>query len=114
MKQHADWLSWILQFLFGMFVGACFALGIVSRRGGRSSFIPDDDKGLFILALSLAIGGLAASLGDRLWFNSNGSIFSNYGHKHSFFSEVLAIIISVVGFLISGSIFARQIWRTFF
>ena len=114
MKKQADWLSWVLQFLFGLSVGACFGLMLISRRGGRSSFIPEQDTSLFILALSLAFAGLAASLGDRLWFNSNGSIFSNYGHKHSTLSNALAVIISIAGFLIAGSIFARGIWRTFF
>lgn len=114
MKNNADWLSWILQFLFGMIVGGCLALGMVSRRGGRSTFIPDDDKALFIVALALAFAGLAACLGDRLWFNSTGSIFSNYGHEHNPFSKALAVIISVAGFLIAGSIFVREIWRTFF
>lgn len=114
MKKNADWISWVLQFLFGMIVGGCFALGMISRRGHRTGFIPDNDTGLFIVALSLAFGGLAACLGDRLWFNSNGSIFSNYGHEHSPFSKILAVLISVVGFLLAGTIFVREIRRLYF
>ena len=99
MKKDADWASWTMQFIIGMVVGAflgvipCLAL---SRYAARSS-ITTVDALYVICATSLAVAGLAAYKGDRLWFGKP-SIFIPMGHKHSHLSKTLALLIAIAGF----------------
>jgi len=92
-----------MQFIIGMVVGAflgvipCLAL---ARYAARSS-ITANDALYVICATSLAVAGLAAYKGDRLWFGKP-SIFLPMGHKHSPFSETLALLITIAGFVLVG------------
>lgn len=69
MKERADWMAWILQFLAGLAVGAVFAfLFLAKDRSGQSYNWSGARLGFFIGGVSLLCAALASFFGDRLWF----------------------------------------------
>lgn len=67
MKQSPDWFAWILQFLFGLFIGHTLgtALALLVLGGDHMPA-----HGSFLAwGLGLTGAGLGSYFGDRLWLS---------------------------------------------
>jgi len=96
----ADWLAWILQFIFGGVVGLMIGFIIIHRRrryysGGTSWWINGEDVPLFMTGAALMGGALASHFGDRLWMQE--SLFGDVPFPQSLSSKTISVILGLLG-----------------
>jgi hypothetical protein len=93
-RANADWLGWVLQFIFGFFPGIFLGFIVISRRRHGwwidSALVP-----YFILGAGLLGGALASHYGDRLWMDVR--VFPLYENVQSRFSILLSVLIGLTG-----------------
>jgi hypothetical protein len=95
----ADWLSWVLQFIFGFFVGAFFGVALITRRH-RFPFIGGNMFFVFILGAALVGGAIASHYGDELWLHSTYRMFPPDPPEQSDLSNICSLVIGIGGMLV--------------
>lgn len=105
----ADWLTFVLHFLFGLIVGCVIGLCFIARR--RHGIWLDEELILpYLCGTSLIGAGLGAKLGDRLWIGDNYRIIPPDAPSHSKLSRFLFLLSIVSGTALTTS----SLWRHFF
>ena len=99
MNKRADWMSWVLHFVFGAGVGALGGLGIGAGGRRRSDFrwlesglLPE-----FVLGCVLLGASLGSLHGERLWTGLSYQVIPPEGMEHSITSRVLSILSGIAG-----------------
>jgi hypothetical protein len=88
-KPHANWLAWIMQGIFGLFVGALGGFAVIARR--RAGFWLDDKLILpFLIGAALIGAGLGSRYGDRLWLRDNYGMLPPEEPEQSNLSDILS------------------------
>jgi len=99
--QKADWLAWILQFIFGGAIGLLVGYMLISKRrryyysGSNPYWLQSNDVWPFIIGAALLVGAIASHFGDRLWVAYR--IFPNNEVPNSNFSTFCSIVLGVIG-----------------
>jgi hypothetical protein len=95
-RPHANWLAWVLQAVFGFFVGGFVGfIALLRKRGG-----PWLDERLilpFLLGAALMGAGLGSRYGDRLWFGDNYLVVPPDEPEQSNFSDILSWCLFAAG-----------------
>jgi hypothetical protein len=92
--EKADWISFVLHFVFGLFVG-CFVGFITISRRRHGIWLQEELILPYLSGSSLFCAGLGAKLGDRLWIGDNYRVIPPDSAKHNRRS-ILASMISIV------------------
>lgn len=98
-KPQADWMSWVLHYIFGLVVGAGMAFGGGMRWNRFSSSTLDGDQLLIVLGSAFIGGGLASQFGDRFWSDSYRCIPPDE-ITHSQASKIASVFSWLVGSLL--------------
>lgn len=98
-KPQADWLAWILHYLFGLVVGALAGWWVASpgRRGRYWHWIAFEHYPLFLSGCALIGACLGSLFGERLWTGLNYRVIPPDGIEHSHLSRGLSIASGVAG-----------------
>jgi H+/gluconate symporter-like permease len=94
----ADWLSWVLQFIVGCFVGAFIGFSLILRRY-RPPLISGDMCYVFISGAALMGGAIASHYGDELWLRSTYRVFPPDAPEQSKTSNICSLVIGICGVL---------------
>jgi len=99
MNERADWMSWVLHFVFGAGVGAFMGLGMGSsgRRGSHHRWLEFGLLPEFVLGCVLLGAGLGSLCGERLWTGLSYHVIPPDGIEHSLTSRVLSILSGIAG-----------------
>ncbi len=98
-SSKANWLSFVLHFILGLFVVCMGGLVIISR--GRRGYWLDNDLILpYLIGAALVGAGLGARLGDRLWIGLNYLVIPPDAPTHSKWSYYLSLFVTSVGAII--------------
>ena len=92
--EKADWISFVLHFVFGLFVGCLVGFITISRRR-HGIWLQEELILPYLSGTSLFCAGLGAKLGDRLWIGDNYRVIPPDSAKHNRRS-ILASMISIV------------------
>lgn len=95
MKRNADWFAWVLQFVFGLIVGAFIGYSIASNKN-RQGLLPDQTTS-FTWGVALLFAGLASHYGDRLWLFSSQHIVPTDGVANNRTSLIVSILSAALG-----------------
>jgi len=108
-NRGADWLSWIMQAIAGLFAGAVLGLGMASR--GRAGGWRFDETLLlpFIIGTAMMGAALASHYGDRLWIGHSYRIIPPDGVRHSRSSQFLSFFLGTAGLLLALSAILQQL-----
>jgi ABC-type sulfate transport system permease component len=108
-SNSADWLSWVMQAIVGLVVGALAGLTLASR--GRAGGWRIDESLLlpFILGTALMGAALASHYGDRLWIGDNYRVIAPDGVQHSRSSQFLTFFLGILGLILTLSAILRQV-----
>jgi len=108
-SSSADWLSWVMQAIVGLFVGAVLGLALASR--GRAGGWRIDEALLlpFILGTALMGAAFASHYGDRLWIGDNYRVIAPDGVQHSRSSQFLSFFLGILGVILTLSAIFRQV-----
>ena len=94
--EKADWISFVLHFVFGLFVGCVVGLITISRR--RNGIWLHEELILpYLAGTSLFCAGLGAKYGDRLWIGNNYRIIPPDSAKHNWSSIFFSIVSIICG-----------------
>lgn len=96
MRQRANWLGWILQGIFGFFVGGLAGFVVIARLRLGSRFF-DDLLPPFLLGSALMGAGLGSRYGDRLWLGDNCRMIEPDEPQQSDFSDILSWCLFAAG-----------------
>jgi hypothetical protein len=99
MNKRADWISWVLHFVFGAVVGALMGLGM-GTSGRRQQDFRWLESGLlpeFVLGFALVGASLGSLYGERLWTGLSYRVIPPDGIEHSLTSRVLSILSGIAG-----------------
>lgn len=100
----ADWMSFVLHFLFGLAIGAVIGGLTISRRHGI--WLQEDFIFSYLCGTAFLGAGLGAKWGDRLWMASSSSIVGSDAPTHSRFSNWLCSLSTLIGLaLVATSLF---------
>lgn len=99
-SDKADWLSFILHFVFGLVVGCILGFVTISRRR-HGIWLQEELILPYLSGTSLIVAGFGARMGDRLWVGNNYRIIPPNGNRHSRFSLFVATISIVIGVCLS-------------
>jgi hypothetical protein len=105
-ESKADWMSFVLHFLFGFAVGAGIGFFVTSRRGG--TWLQDDLVLPFLSGTALLAGGVGARWGDRLWMSFSESTFGSDAPRHNRFSKWLCNLSILAGIAFSATSLFKQ------
>jgi hypothetical protein len=94
--EKADWISFVLHFVFGLLVG-CFVGFITITRRRHGIWLQEELILPYLFGTSLFCAGLGAKLGDRLWIGDNYRIIPPDSPKHNRRSIFLSMISIVCG-----------------
>lgn len=97
--QKADWLGWILQFIFGFFPGILVGFIVISRRR-HGWWINGELVPYFILGAGLLGAALASHYGDRLWMEYR--VIPLDQNPQSRISILLSVLIGLAGVGLMG------------
>lgn len=99
MKPGADWLAWILHFLFGLVVGvvAGWCLANPGLRGYDLRWLEWEHYPAFLSGCALIAACLGSLYGERLWTGLNYRVIPPDGIEHSHLSQGLSIASGVAG-----------------
>jgi len=99
MNERADWMSWVLHFVFGAGVGAVTGLasGSSGIRGWRPLWLESALFPEFLLGCVLLGAGLGSLCGERLWTGLSYRVIPPDGIQHSLTSWVLSILSGIAG-----------------
>ena len=108
----ADWLAWVLQFIFGGVVGLVLGFYAISCRShyyatGSSYLLESRDVMPFLIGASLLGGALASYFGDRLWMEDR--VIPNDPVPQSHNSFALSVTIGAVGVGLMGCAILRTV-----
>ena len=92
----ADWLSFVLHFIFGLFVGCALGLLTICRRR-HGIWLQEELVLPYLSGTSLIFAGLGAKLGDRLWLGNSYRVIPPDAPNHDRFSFCLSILSIVFG-----------------
>lgn len=98
-KPQADWLAWILHYLFGLVVGALAGLWLAAPglRGSHWHWLAFEHYPLFLSGAALIGGCLGSLYGERLWTGLNYHVIPPDGIEHSALSRLLSIASGATG-----------------
>ncbi len=98
-KPQADWLAWILHYLFGLVVGALAGWWLASPglRGRYWHWLAFEHYPLFLSGTALIGACLGSLFGEHLWTGLNYRVIPPDGIEHSGLSLLLSIIGGVTG-----------------
>jgi hypothetical protein len=98
-SSKANWLSFVLHFIFGLFVGCLGGLVLISRR--RHGIWLNHELILpYLIGAALVGAGLGARLGDRLWIGLNYLVIPPDAPIHSKWSYYLSLFVTSLGAII--------------
>ena len=92
----ADWLSFVLHFIFGLFVGCVLGFLTISRRR-HGIWLQEELIIPYLSGTSLICAGLGAKLGDRLWIGDNYRVIPPSAPNHDRVSFYLSVLATVFG-----------------
>ena len=99
LKPKADWLAWILHFVFGLVAGALAGLW-VAAPGGRGfswRWLAWEHYPAFLSGCALIGACLGSFYGERLWTGLNYRVIPPDGIEHSGLSRGLSVVGGVAG-----------------
>lgn len=105
----ADWLSFILHFLFGLAVGGVLGFVVIGRKSGI--WLNDDLILPWISGVALIGAGLGAKMGDSLWMSSSESLFPSDAPAHSRLSAWLCSLSILIGIALAATSIIKQFYR---
>jgi hypothetical protein len=89
MRQWANWLAWVLQGIFGFFVGA--GMGFIAIFRQYYGYWLDSNLILpFVIGAALIGAGLGSRYGDRFWLGDNSRELVPDEPEQSIPSELLS------------------------
>jgi hypothetical protein len=94
--EKADWMSFVLHFVFGLFVG-CFVGFITIGRRGHGIWLQEELILPYLSGTSLLCAGLGAKFGDRLWMANHYRVIPPDSAKHDSRSRSLSMVSTVLG-----------------
>jgi len=98
-RSGADWLSWVLQFIVGCFVGAFIGVSLLVRRFGPP-LIRGEMYYVFVSGAALVGGAIASHYGDELWLRSVNRRFPPDPPEQSNASNLCSLVIGIGGVLV--------------
>ncbi len=104
----ADWLSFVMHFIFGLLVGGALGLFTICRRR-HGIWLQEELILPYLSGTALIFGGLGAKLGDRLWMGDNYRVIPPNVPTHNKASFCLSILAMVLG----GILAALSLFRHF-
>jgi hypothetical protein len=112
--QKADWLAWVLQFIFGGVVGLVLGFDAISCNSrnytytrGSSYLLESSDVMPFFIGAALLGGALASYYGDRLWMEDR--VIPNDPVPQSHNSFACSVTIGAVGVGLMGCAILRTV-----
>jgi hypothetical protein len=100
----ADWMSFVLHFLFGLAVGAVVGFAVMGRR--RGIWLDDDLILPWIIGTALIGAGFGARMGDSLWMSFSENAVHSDTPAHSGFTKWLCSLSALIGLaLVATSLF---------
>jgi hypothetical protein len=96
MRQRANWLGWVLQAVFGFFVGGFAGFALIARLRLGPRFY-DDLLFPFVIGSALIGAGLGSRYGDRLWLGDNYRELAPDEPEQSNLSEILSWCLFAAG-----------------
>lgn len=106
MRRGADWLGWVLQFIFGSFAGAFLGFALIARRRHSGWMLDVSVVPHFILGAGLLGAALASHYGDRLWMDYR--VIPPDSPDQSALSVALSILTGAVGVSLMGFALLRH------
>jgi len=103
-KPKADWLSWILQLIFGCFAGAGIGLVAVGKgwnhpyfygRNGSGSWLEGGDIPLFVIGMGLFMGASFSNAGNSVWAPRDSINPDKINQSKA--SKLLSLLIGITG-----------------
>jgi hypothetical protein len=94
-RRKADWLGWVLQFIFGFIVGGALGCYVIHRRHVGEWFVNDDVVAHFIVGAGMLAAALASHSGDRLWMDYK--VIPPDAPDQSLFSLALSLLFGLAG-----------------
>ena len=108
-ESKADWLSFVLHFIFGLIVGCIIGLVTILRR--REGIWLQEELILpYLAGTSLIGGGLGAKFGDRLWMGSSYRVIPPDAPHHN----RLSLYFSNLSVLLGFGLAATSLFKHFF
>ena len=99
-EQKADWLGWMMQFLFGFVVGG-LGSGIFIEGGSRSvPLVSPEHAPVFSAGVGLLAAAVASRYGDQLWLGSSYRVIPPDAPQQSKASFVASMAAGVMGGLL--------------
>lgn len=108
-RGKADWMSFVLHFLFGLAGGA--VLGVLSIASEHRIWMRGTLILPFLSGTALLAAGLGAKLGDRLWMGNSYQIIAPDAPGHSRFSRWLCDLSMLVGITLAATSLFKQFFR---
>lgn len=107
--EKADWLSFVLHFIFGLFVGCFLGLLTITRRS-HGIWLREELTLPYLAGTSLLCAGLGAKLGDRLWIGNNYRVIPPIAPQH----DRISFCLSMLAIILGSALAAISVFRHFF
>ncbi len=102
ITRKTDWVSWVLQAVVGLFVGALIGFMLSHQRNG----VPWLNSGCvkpFVSGITLFTAGLASIYGDTMWMQLDYKISPPEGVRAGKGGRALSASLLAVGVILSVS-----------
>lgn len=100
-SDRADWISIVLHFILGLFIG-CFIGGLTVYRRNHGIWLRDDLILPYLSGCSLIVAGLGAMNGDQLWMGRFYLLMTGDLPRHSRMSYYLSVLTIGSGIVLSA------------
>ncbi len=107
--READWTSFVLHYIFGLFLGG--GLGVFAFTRGNGKWLSEDFFLLFVSGAAFLSAGVGAKWGDRLWMSFSESTFGSDAPRHSRLSAWLCSLSIIAGASFVGTSLFKQFYH---
>ena len=94
--RKADWISFVLHFVFGFVVGCILGFLTITRRS-HGVWLREEVILPYLIGTSLISAGLGAKWGDQLWIGDHYKVIPPNAPTHSRLSLLLAHLSVLLG-----------------